>query len=193
MKRLLQLAFLLAACYQMQAEAAFGKIHVHSSGTVVAAWQALDEMSNQVIMGAIGSTSTDPSTWTKTMLSSGISEGSNTAPMLFDSPNGDVIVMWQYPDENNNYFLAGAMLPVGTTTWNVATISTSDVDAAGFDDEVCGIDSSGNMLAAWTTYDGSTNTSKMLGATATMGASTTWSTPFEISDMASFRAKSGKK
>ena len=163
----------------LNADAAAGQCKVHSNGTIIAAWQSIDSMGQTSVTGAIGSVSTDPSTWTTTILSTNMSTVQNSQPLLSSNANGDVVVTWQYPDSESNFFVAAAMLPSGTTTWNTATISTSGEDA-GFNDQVASIDEDGNVLAMWTIYDPNTDTIHVRGATAVMGTSTTWDSPVTI-------------
>ena len=165
----------------LRADAAAGQCKVHSNGTIVAAWQAIDSMGQTSVIGAIGSVSTNPSSWTTTTLSTNMSTVQNSQPTIISNANGDVVVLWQYPDSESNFFVAAAMLPSGTTTWNTATISSTTTNA-NFNDQTASIDEDGNVLAMWTIYNNNTGAISLRGATAVMGTSTTWDSPFTISD-----------
>lgn len=152
------------------------------SGDVVAAWQAVDISGNQLVVGATGSVSSNPNTWNLTTLSTVTGSSLNSQPILFSNANGDVLVVWQYFDTNGNYQIAASMLPVGTTTWNSAVVSDINTDAAGFFDQTASIDESGNILLLWTSFDSTFSHMLVRGATATIGSSTTWSSPFTVSN-----------
>jgi hypothetical protein len=180
MKTLCSLFALCVLSCGLHAQSVNSQAYVHSSGTVIATWNGLDSNGNTNVIGAIGSTSTDPSTWTTTELSAGIEVNGCTPPLLFNSPNGDVAVFYYFITSDWTYQPAMAMLPSGTTTWNLNTVLVTGLGSdtgLGENDQNMSIDSSGNMLATWTT-----NSGKVLGATATMGASSTWSAPFTVAD-----------
>lgn len=181
MKNFFLTLFLALCCNQLVADGAFGQCMVYSNGTVITTWQAIDTSLNTTIIGAIGSTSTSPSTWTQTILSSGISDTGNTNVRLFSSANDDVVILWQYPDVNGNYFVAASLLPAGKTTWTSTTLSTSDFTVI-LSDQMASIDANGNILATWTARDNSSNAVQLFGATAVMGVGSTWSSQFQISN-----------
>ena len=173
------LCLMILFCDYAMADAGSGQCKVTGDGQVVAAWLHSDSDGNTTVIGATGSISDDPSLWSTTTLSTGLSSVENSSPFIFSNANGDVVVLWQYPDSNSNYFVAAAMLPVGTTTWNIATIS-SDSEDAGFFDQMASIDESGNILATWSVYDVNADQFSLRGATAVMGADTTWNSPQTI-------------
>ena len=170
---------MLFFCECAMADASSGQCKVYGSGTVVATWLHSDSDGNITVQGAIGSINTSPTSWAVTTLSTGMSIASNSSPLIFSNANGDVVVLWQYPDSNGNFFVAAAMLPVGTTTWNTATISSSG-ESAGFNDQMASIDENGNILATWSVYDVNTNMFSLRCATAVMGTNTSWNSPLTI-------------
>lgn len=166
-------------CGPMQAWAAGSCVTNMVAGNIVAAWQAADSNGNTIVEGAIGTISTDPSTWMITTLSSSISQVGNGAPVLFSNSNGDVVVLWEYADTNSDNWLAASMLPFGATTWNTATISTS-TEQAQFLDQRASLDNDGNVFITYTSYN-SNFVPQIRGVTAAMGTDTSYSAPFNVS------------
>jgi hypothetical protein len=178
MKKLLFLCIFF--CYELFADGAVGKCFIYNNGAVIAVWQEMEASQNSTIVGAIGTTSTLPSSWTQTTISSGISESANMKPLLFSNANGDVVVLWQFIDTNGNSCIAASLLPSGTSTWISSPISTSDCNSILFD-YTASIDIHGNIMAIWTSTSDGMHT-QAYGATAIMGTSPTWSTPFQINN-----------
>ncbi len=171
--------FLLIFCASSKCEAqdqdAGSPRFVIVEGNLVATWQAVDVNDNQIIVGATGTVSTSPSTWNLTTLSMGISSGGNTNPYLFSNPGGDVVVIWEYPDSNGNFQVGASILPFGASTWNTVALTTpGGVNNSDFFDQTASIDSSGNILALWSTYNTATNVIGIQGATSVVGTSSTW-------------------
>lgn len=153
------------------------KVH---SGTVVSVWQANDANNNFIIQAAIGSVSTAPSTWSVTDLSAPFSPSTIFyTPHLFSNANGDIVILFQYMDSNSNIQEAACMLPVGTTTWNIATISNIN-ETAGFSDGFASIDESGNVVATWTGYDPVLNINEIKVSTSVIGPTSVWSIPVTL-------------
>lgn len=148
-------------------------------GSVVGTWQAADINNTFIIEGVVGTLSTAPNTWTITDLSNGISALTFLPPHLFSNDNGDVVVMFEYLDSSFNYQVVACMLPVGTTTWNIATISDTS-ESAGFEDQFASIDESGNIVATWTIYDSTQNVNKIKLSQAVIGTTSTWTTPITL-------------
>ena len=167
-------------------ESAFAGTHggscaVVANNTVAAAWISIDDNGNATVKAAKGSMGSAPSTWTTTTISSGISDSQNSRPKIYTSTFGDVLVTWQYADANGYYHVAASMSPVGSSSWNSATIS-ADGTNAGFVDESAAIDALGHVIVMWSCHCPISNTSSIQTATTTMGLTSTWSTPSVIGE-----------
>lgn len=146
-------------------------------GTVITAWQGQDSTSGfATIEASVGSISTDPSTWTHTVFTS-TTDYATTAPFLTTNANGDALIVYEFYDTINSYCLTNAaMLPAGTSTWAVNTIS----DPANFadqGDQVGSIDESGNIAVTWANYNFNTEGEEVVVATSAISATPTWSYP----------------
>lgn len=159
-----------------------GLCRVVNSGNVVTVWAQSDSSGNQSVVGATGTTSTNPSTWTETVLSTSISSNENTNPTLFTNAAGDALVLWQWTDSSAIYYVAASILPYGAASWSTSTLTTSS-EAAGFMDHTGSIDEQGNIMAMWTSASPDFSTTHVRGATAviTSGVASSWSSPFNVS------------
>ena len=159
---------------------AFAQVRIFN-GTVITAWQGQNASTSfSTIEGVIGSTSTDPTTWTRTTLSDS-TQNVISSPVIASNSNGDVIVVYEYFDTVNSLSLvAVAMLPSGTTTWNVTTVSDGNTFANNNDPRGA-VDQSGNVIATWAAYNPSTNEQQVMCSTSTISATPTWSGPIKLS------------
>jgi len=162
------------------ANSILGRVKVND-GTVITAWQGADTSTSfATIEGVIGSTSTDPTTWTRTTLSSA-TQYVLTGPSLVTNANGDAVVAFEYYDTvSSASLIAAAMLPAGTTTWSVTTLSNGDT-YANIGDQTGSIDESGNVVVIWSAYNTSTNESQVMCSTSSISATPTWSGPTKLS------------
>ena len=159
---------------------AFAQVRIFD-GTVITAWEGEDSSTTySTIEGVIGSISTDPTTWTRTTLSDSawyVISG----PTIASNLNGDIIVVFEYFDTvSSNSLVAVAMLPTGTTTWNVATVSNGDTYSNN-SDHIGAIDESGNVIVTWSAYNPSTNEQQVMCSTSTISTTPTWSGPTQLS------------
>lgn len=149
-----------------------------SLGNVVAIWNEIDDSGNPILQGATMSLGI----WSATVnISYSISDNiTNNPPTIYSNSNGDVVVLWQYADnDTGNFYTAATMLPFGTTSWNTATLSTDD-ENANYGDQRLALNESGSLIAMWTsTYSGE---AQIRVSTSTIGPSTTWSAPISITD-----------
>ena len=146
------------------------------SGNVVAVWNAVDEDGNVIIQGSTLS----GGTWsTPVNISYSISTNiSNNAPNLYHNSNGDVIIAWQYVDnDTSNFYIAASMLPSGSSTWNTAVVST-DSENANYGDQHLAMNESGNLILMWTSTIN--NGPQIRVSTSSIGSSTTWTSPVSI-------------
>ena len=145
-------------------------------GNAVAVWNAIDNNGNTILQG---STMTG-STWsTPVNISYSISTNiSNNTPTLYHSTNGDAIVIWQYVDNlSSNFYIAASILPVGSTSWNTASVSLNS-ENANYGDQRLAMNSLGNLMLMWTSTIN--NDAQIRVATSSIGSSTTWTTPTSI-------------
>lgn len=149
-------------------------------GTVVTAWETLDGNDRTIIKASIGAVGTDPSLWSVTELTSGYSTEYFYSPTMYANDNGDVVVEWTYASALDKWGVMTAILPVGTTTWNVNIITDND-DNAGYFDEKVTIDESGNIFATWTSFNTVSEEFEVRCAAGTVGVSTTWDAPQVLS------------
>lgn len=153
-----------------------------TNGILVGAYNVQDlNTGNLSVVGFIGSVSTSPSSWTYTTLSSSLGGIAQDPPKVISNSNGDVVIYWTYVIGQTPLDLAVAMLPSGTTTWNIARVTTDQIKLNPMDDPYIAMDTPGNILAIWTALNNSSGTYYVAGSTAKIGASTTWSAPFQIS------------
>ena len=135
-------------------------------GNVVGVWATRDSDNNPIIQGAIGMTSTDPSTWSFTKISGENKTSQYSNPRIFSNGAGDVIALWQFPDAKGNHHLEGAALPAGSGTWTSHLFSTIDDNSNGFDQQAS-IDAFGNILVTWTSYNVTIGQTQVRGVTGT--------------------------
>lgn len=162
------------------ANSGLAQVKLHD-GTVISAWQGEDTSTTfATIEGVIGSISSDPTTWTRTTLTAS-TDYALSAPTLITNDNGDAIVIYEFFDTiTSSSLTAAAMLPEGTTTWIVNTISNGDT-FANLGDQTGSIDESGNVIATWSAYNTSTNESQVMCSTSSISTTPTWSGPTKIS------------
>jgi hypothetical protein len=156
------------------------KMHFDSvNDNIISVWQSLDDSGKTGILAG-KSLFTSPGSFTPIDLTiSGITQ--NSRPQLTTNANGDVVAVWEYVDLNNNYQVAAAVLPSGSSTWSTTTqLSTTLGEFAGFGDESVSIDEAGKVFVIWTSSDGSIT--RVRGATYDINALTpTWITGLNIS------------
>lgn len=150
-----------------------------AGGNVVAVWTSMDSSSNTIVEAVVGTLASNPNTWTITDISFGLGALQYFNPHLFSNSAGDVVILFNFLDSSSNYGVAAAMLPAGTSTWNIQVITDSN-DYSDYQDQKASIDSSGNVLATWTSYNSGISGYEIRGAITTIGASTTWGSPFTI-------------
>lgn len=163
---LLSLALQQAVATDSEASSGQVKMYAGNTDTIVAAWSALDSNGNSIVRGAVGNPFQAPHNWTVTELSSTISANNNNNPRLDSNTRGDVVVTWEYSN-NGNFFVAAAVLQNNSTSWHIATVSTSSENAQFFD-QVASIDESGNVTIVWTSTNNNTNAIQLRGATTTV-------------------------
>lgn len=148
-------------------------IRIDPSGNRVAVWQAFDG-TDYILQGATGA----GSTWSSPVEISGTFKNTDVHSMGMNGL-GDVVVVWIYRDfSTGNRFVAGAMLPQGST-WTTQQISSSS-ESAEFNDQDVAINDAGDVAATWTAYLGDF-TPRIRGATGSIGT-TSWSGPTTISN-----------
>ena len=111
----------------------------------------------------------DASSSTPLSISSTISD----QPDISVDSAGNIVVIWQSFD-GNNYVIQASALPVNGSWSTPVTLSSSGNDA---ENPIIDHDSSGNVVAVWSRYDGSN--SVIQSAQLPIGGS--WSTPVNIS------------
>lgn len=149
------------------------------TGNVVSVWQTQDTVSGSLgIQGASGSF-TLPGFLNITDLTI-VGTTQSSLPSLFSNSLGDCVAVWQYVDILGNSQVAAAILPHSTSIWiPPVTISTTLGEVAGFDDQVASIDVSGNVLVAWTSFDGIVT--RVRAATYSIPTLSGWTTSIDLS------------
>ena len=149
-------------------------------GNVVTVWQDFNYTTSvPAILVASGTASTNPSTWTTTSLTDP-SISSISPPKVFSNVGGDILIIWEEADSSYNYSLQAAVLPVGTTTFNVQTISLS-TEQAFFNDATASVEADGVVYVVYTSQDNVTGNVTLKGVTTTISATPVWSTSAQIS------------
>jgi len=170
---------LLSVANSAFCQSAGGTVSYLSGGNIVAAWVTVDNVGNTTIVGATGTVSEAPTSWNETTVSASLSSTNNNSPAIYANSNGDVLVLWEYINPNDsNAYIGAAVLPSGGSSWTVAQVSLN-TEYAGIFDQYASIDSDGNMLVTWSSYNESFTEQTARGATSTVSGSSSWST-FDI-------------
>lgn len=162
------------------ANAAFAQVRIFD-GTVIGTFSGTDTV-NQVptAEGIIGNIANDPTTWITTRLST-TTDYVISGPAIASNSLGDVIVIYEYFDTVNNLSqVAVAMLPTGTTTWIINTVSDGN-SFANNSDHTGSIDDLGNVVVTWSAFNPNTSQQQVLCATSVISPTPAWAGPTTIS------------
>lgn len=174
--------WLIAGSSCLSADAALPHFKMNSTGEVFATWLGDSTSSYPFVQFAQRSLL---GTWsTPENLSSEISSSITCSnPTLYLTDAG-IVVLWQYSITSTSgvqYFLASAILPPLSSTWNVSTISSSGEDAI-YNDQRLEADASGNLVVMWTSFYPYGTTSSVVRVALYDSLTATWSSPDTLDD-----------
>jgi hypothetical protein len=160
-------------------DAATPKTRIDSSGNSVSVWNAIVD-GHYVVQAASRSSGGTWSSISTISDSLAFADFENNQPALYMNGNGDALVLWQFIDNtDSNAYIAASMLPVGTTTWYTATVSTSEENAA-YGDQTAALNDSGDIIVMWTAFN--PVVPQIRAAYSLLETSPTWTTPETISE-----------
>ncbi len=156
-----------------------------NSGKIYETWTTMDSGGLYHVWATSGSITSSPTRWATAQEISINTSGTSsvTVPLLqIDRTNGHAVIVWEYYDSTSgNNLVAAAVLPSGSSTWTVHSISDVTTENSNKDDVDASIDSSGNILATWSAYNSGTGNYSVRNATYTLnGLSYSWNNSFIV-------------
>lgn len=140
-----------------------GRVGIAPNGNAVAIWVEADITGVSAIHGA----TFDGTNWTPTSILSNPLLGFASEPSLAVDSSGNAIAVWQLVDVLGNFYIQGAVLPVGTLNW----IPTTDLSPASMTVKLfpqVAFDGAGNAIGVWS--EGPLGNRRVFGAKLTAGS-----------------------